>query len=234
MWTRRLGVVAVLAALAAPLGAESRYGGSAVYGAPTGGFRDHFDASGGLAGFAEFTRPDGVLGVRIDGTWLLYGSETIRTPIAGRLPRQSYEVVTDNWLAQVTVGPQLTARSGRVRPYAGGFVGLGYFSTTSEARGPIFGLAPSPVLVQPVAISTNFDDTTFSYGGSAGFIVPLGGGVGLDLGARYVVNGRVSFLAEGDLRDDGQGGVAFSPRRSSGSFLEVRIGLTSVTSRTRR
>jgi hypothetical protein len=223
-------VLALIVPGASPLAAESQYGGSAVYGAPAGGFRDHFDRSGGVAGFAVVGRPGGVLGLRIDGTWLLYGSETVRTPAAGPAPRQSYEVTTDNWLAQVTVGPQLTARSGRVRPYLSGFAGLGYFSTTSEARAPAVGLAPSPLLVQPVRVSTNFDDATVSYGGAAGLVIPLGGGgVALDLGARWVGNGRVRFLTEGGLRDDGRGGVLLDPRRSAGSFLELRLGVTTVS-----
>jgi hypothetical protein len=228
-WALALGPVA-----AGSLAAETHYGGSAVYGAPTGGFRDHFDVSGGVAGFAVVSRPGGALGLRIDGTWLLYGSRTVHAPLPGPAPRQSYEVTTDNWLGQVTVGPQLMAPSGRVRPYVTGFAGLGYFSTTSESRGPLYGRAPSPILVQPVRISTNFDDTTFAYGGAAGFVVELGGGgLALDFGARYVVDGRVSFLTEGDLADDGRGGVQLTPRRASGSFFEIRIGVTSVTRRSR-
>lgn len=225
-----LAIAAAAPPTAAPDGAEPspqhrfrlRLGGGLLLGSPTGELSDQIGVGGGLAGNAVWTLPGGILGLRVDGSWLLYGSETVRTPLSRPLNRISADVTTDNWIAHLAVGPQVMAPSGRVRPYLNAFAGVSYFSTTSEATGP------DPFAV-PFAVSTNLDDAAFSYGAGAGFLVPMGSGHAcLDLGALYVRSGRVSYLARGDIRDDGRGGIAFTPRRSAGNMVQFHAGVTVV------
>ena len=56
-----------------------------VLGAPGEPFGQQADLAGGLAGHAELAAtPSGALALRVDGSWLLYGSETVHVPIARR------------------------------------------------------------------------------------------------------------------------------------------------------
>jgi opacity protein-like surface antigen len=169
-----------------------------------------------VAGHALWA-PGRVFGLRLDGSFLIYGSETVPRPFRGTGGRVGLSVRTDNWIGTLALGPQLMARSGRVRPYANAFAGVSYFSTTSELLGPDE--------LSVLASTTNHDDATFAYGGGAGVLFGLGSGEwALDLGARYVANGRVSYLAEGDLVEDRRG-ARFSPRRSEAETVEVRLGV---------
>lgn len=223
-----VAAVLVLCAATSPAVAEEpassrssglHLGGGLLVGSPSGEFGKQVGTGGGLHGHAVYATGGGVLGLRLDGSLFLYGSETVRVPVSRNLRRISTEVVTDNWVAHLAAGPQLMAPSGRVRPYANAFAGVSYFSTTSEAT--------DPYLLAPVAVSTNFDDYAFCWGGGGGVLLPLGRGrVSLDIGARYERNGRVSYLAKGDIRDDGAGGISFHPRRSRADIVEFRVGVS--------
>lgn len=215
MTARGLRLAPALALFAAPLAAaELTWGGGLVVGAPTGEFGRHVDLAGGLSGHALLSGA-GPLGLRVDASWLLYGSETVRSRQAprGRLARQ---LTTDNWVAQLVAGPELRAASGRLRPYAHGFLGVGYVSTTTEPTVPW----PAPGLV-----TTNLDDTTFCFGGGGGLLVPLGSGWALDVGARFVSSSPARYLVEGDLRDDG----SFEARRARTSRIEFWLGAATVS-----
>jgi hypothetical protein len=232
---------AVLVALALPAGAEEpsraesvrfRFGGSLALAAPTGEFARHIDVAGGLSGAVLYGRPHSPLALRADAGWLLYGTRTLRRAIPGTDGRVLEDVATtDNWIAQVAIGPQLMARSGRVRPYANAFAGASYFATSSELVRPrrsrtlVVPAPGTPVVVvgqDPFRTTTHFDDAIASYGAGTGLLIGLGrGGTALDLGVRYVANGRVRFLAEGDALDG-------ETRRSEGHLLEFRVGVLSL------
>ncbi len=227
------GLVAAFAvACLVPAGAragEVQYGGGAIVGAPLGELADNVEVLGGIGGHTVFAvRPGEALGLRLDGSIQLYGSRTLHVPVGPPGGRQTDDVETDNWVANVAVGPQFVVPSGPVRPYLHPFVGISYFSTTTDVtppRGGPFSFTRT---------STNFDDTVFSYGAGAGLLVGFGDGhVALDLGARYVRNGRVSYLTADDLKDDGSGGVVLLPRRTRGDLVEVRLGI-AIVSRAKR
>jgi len=194
-------------------------GGSLVVGAPRGALGEQARVAGGLAGHAVFPSGSSVLSLRLEGSWLLYGSETVRIPVARTAGRIERQVTTDNSIAQLGAGPQVTVPIGAARAYVHAFAGLAYLSTDSRLVDPS-GFA--------TAYSTNYDDTAFSWGGGGGLLVPLhGGGTALDLGLRYVRTGTVRFLAEGDLVEDGRGGVRATAHRGRADVLEVRVGLTT-------
>ncbi len=208
-------LASMLLLMASPvLGADG--GGALVVGAPRGALGQQASVAGGLAGHALFPARSAVLSLRVEGSFLVYGSETVRLPVprtAGRIDR---EVTTDNSIAQIGIGPQLVLPFPGVRPYLHAFAGVTYLSTTSRLRDPDGFVS---------ATSTNYDDTGVAYGGGGGLLVPLHGrGASLDLGVRYVRTGSVRFLAEGDLAP-AAGGVSALPHRGRADVLEFRLGL---------
>jgi hypothetical protein len=208
---------AALGALAAAPAFAVEGGSALVFGAPRGALGAQADVAGGLAGHLLFATRSGALGLRLDGSWLLYGSETVRIPVARTAGRIDREVTTDNWVAQAGLGPQIVLPLRGLRPYVHGFAGLSYLSTESRLRDPS-GFTS--------ATSTNYDDTGFAYGGGGGVVVPLRDhGLSIDLGVRYVRTSSVRFLAEGDLVADGSGDVRPAPHRGQANLLEFRLGL---------
>lgn len=222
--TSSLLLVAILACgSAAPALADdgegsARFGAAFSVGVPTGELADNIDAGFGLDLNAAWAPRGGPLGLRLDAWGVFYGSESFHVTHSPEFARVPLEGETTNWLGGLTVGPQLMVRSGPVRPYAYGFAGLGYFATESEIRGEGD--------FEPFATATNHDDATFAWGGGAGVLVPFGRHWGLDVGVRYVVNGEATYLTEGDLVEDGEGGVLLFPRRTEANLLEVRVGVT--------
>lgn len=215
-----LAVPAAAGEDAAASGPGFRFGGALTVAAPTGEFARHVDVAGGLSGFALFGRPRGVLALRADAGWLLYGTETLRRPVPGTEGRVLEDVAsTDNWIAHASVGPQLMARSGRLRPYAHAFVGVSHFATSSELLRP---RRDRGFAGDPFRTTTHESDTIGSYGAGGGLLIGLGGGgTALDLGVRYVGNGRVRFLVEDDPLD--------APlRRSEGHLVEFRLGIVGL------
>ncbi|HEY8148842.1 MAG TPA: hypothetical protein VIK51_08040 [Vicinamibacteria bacterium] len=208
---------AILAALIASPALAVDGGGALVLGAPRGALGEQADVAGGVAGHLLLATRSGALGLRLDGSWLLYGSETVRLPVAGTAGRIDREVTTDNWVAQLGVGPQIVLPLRGARPYLHGFAGLSYLSTESRLRDPS-GFASRT--------STNYDDTGFAYGGGGGVVIPLRDhGLSLDLGVRYVRTSSVRFLAEGDLAPDDSGRGRPAPHRGPANVLEFRLGL---------
>jgi hypothetical protein len=212
-WTAWLAALGTLMASPA-LAAEG--GGALVLGTPRGALGEQADLAGGLAGHLLFATRSGALGLRLDGSWLLYGSETVRSPVARTAGRLDREITTENWVAQLGIGPQLVLPGRGARPYVHGFAGLSYLSTESRLRDPS-GFA--------ARTSTNYDDTGFAYGGGGGVVIPLRDhGLSIDLGVRYVRTSSVRFLAEGDLVPGDGGGLRPAPHRGQANVLEFRLG----------
>ena len=205
-------------------GFELSFGGSFIVGQPLGDFADQVGTAYGLGGHMAWGRPGRALGLRLDATGLIYGSETRRVPVGQPELRQNVEVETTNGMATLGLGPQFVAPRGSIRPYLTAFAGFSYFNTDSTVR-------EDPRFV-PTAFSTNYDDTIFAYGGGIGILIPLGadksGGLALDLGARFVGGGQVRYLAEGDLEDRPGGGVSFTPRETEANRIEFHIGLSGL------
>src|SRR5262245_61384090 len=214
----------------APAHAKFRFGGAGALALPTGEFADQIDVAGGLSGFALYGRPQSVFALRADASFLLYGTRTLQRPVVGTDGQVLEDVATtDNWIAQLGVGPQIMAHSGRVRPYANAFAGVSYFATTSQLVFPrpvtVLAVPGAPLVLagqDPFRTTTHYDDVIASYGGGAGVLVPLGhGGTALDLGARYVGGGTVRYLVEGDPTNS-------LPHRTEGHMVELRIGVVGL------
>lgn len=189
---------------------------------PTGAFGDSVGTGFAMdMNYLYRVDPGGVLGIRLEGGFSIYGSEDRRVllspTVGGRI---TTELVTSNNIAHLVVGPQLMVPGRTVRPYLNAQAGIAYFSTTSSLRDD-YG--------ESFASTNNFDDWAPTYGGGAGIYVPLNRRgrtpVALDLGLRYRHTGPVSYLREGSIRDLPDGRIAFEPIRSDTDLFQVGIGV---------
>jgi opacity protein-like surface antigen len=200
------------------------FGGlQATYARPTGEFREYVKHGGGMNVNVLWTpQREGIFGLRADGGFVVYGSERQRVCFSSTVGcRVQLDLRTTNSIASLNAGPQLMVPRGAVRPYANAGIGLAYFATTSELEGTRDN--------QPFASTTNFDDLTFAWLAGGGVLVPLSSGrnvVMLDLGARYNGNGQVEYLRKGDIQDNPDGSISFTPTRSQANLWAFHVGVS--------
>jgi opacity protein-like surface antigen len=203
----------------------SRFSGgfSGVYGAPIGEFSDFVERGWGLNlhGVLPVDRA-GVLGLRGDAGFLIYGHERQRDCLSRTVGcRIQVDVNTTNSIALAGLGPQLSLPLGPIRPYVNARAGLAYIATNSSVEGTRSD--------RDFADTTNFDDLVFSWGAGGGLAVSLSRGarpVALDLSVTWLDNGRASYLREGDIIDEPDGGILIDPVRSDTDLLLFQIGLS--------
>lgn len=225
----------LLAALASPAAAQHRQpglqgppqlylGADFAIARPTGEFQEYVD--GGLGGNLHLLyRParTGVFALRVDGGFIQYGSETrpvlLSPTIGGRI---TVDLTTTNSIAYLGVGPQIGLPGRRLQPYVNGTLGFAYFATTSSLEGDYD--------EEPLFTTENYSDATLMYGAGAGLYIPILRGdvpLSLDIGARYQHNGRVSYLREGDIRDNPDNSITISPVESQANLVNFHIGVTA-------
>ena len=205
---------------------EVRDRGAAGLGAllalPIGEFKNFVDAGGGVDFFAVWNPiPERALGLRVDGSFLIYGSQTQTVPLSPTVRRIDVDVSTTNAIASLYLGPQLTLGHGAVRPYAFGGLGVAYFFTESSVRGSS-GL-------RDFASTTNFDDTALALQSGGGLQIALSRRrttVLLDLSARFVRNGQVSYLREGGIVEAADGSLIITPIESQANLVVLQLGVT--------
>jgi len=195
-------------------------------GMPTGTFGDIVGAGAGFSGHLVLTAPGKSFGVRLETSFLEYGSESFEVPFAGTHGRVSLDLNTSNEIDRFAMGPQVMARHGSFRPYAYVTVGAAYFATVSTVISQGGGSYDDDYDYGVLATTTNFSDTTLSLAAGGGVQYALNPRVFLDLGLRYVANGNVGWLAEGDLVDDGQGGARPRPHYGKTSLVEFTVGVS--------
>ncbi len=196
-------------------------GVSATAAIPVGAFREFVDAGFGINGFLVWNvERHGILGVRLDGYGLIYGRETVRQPLSQTIRRIEVDVTTENTIAGLAIGPQLSVGLDRLRPYVYGGIGFSYFATTSSVRVTDIDSA--------FASTTHFDDITFAVSGGGGLLVTLSRGkhpISLDLSADYVRNGRVRYLREGGIAEASDGSLTIEPIESETNLILLKVGV---------
>lgn len=193
-------------------------GMSAAVSVPVGEFRDHVGEGGGLDMFMAFNLDRaGVTALRVDGSLLAYGRASDRAFLSGPY-YYPVGVTTTSFIASLRGGPQVMVGQGPVKLYGFGQVGFSYFATTTS-----FGS-------YDCGCSSYYDDITehgdmnFAWEAGGGFLVPLGHGrrpVMLDLGARYLANGRAQYLP---ARFVGNGTTM--PIESEANLVALHLGVT--------
>ena len=188
-------------------------------GQASGIFSNYVSAGIGGGGYFLY-RPDaeGVFGLRAGAMLMIYGSQTRRYPL---LPGIAADVTTRNEIVGMTLGPQLTFGRGAAKVYGYGGIGFSYFATRSSVEG-------SGNVNQPFASTTNYDDFTFASEGGGGMWVFLSRGrtpVALDLGVRYLNNGRVTYVTENGVRVVGND-LEVDPIDSEANLIVYHLGVT--------
>src|SRR5215208_45592 len=198
-------------------------GGGLNYAQSVGEFADNVKGGAGGSGFAV-TGLDraGIFGLRVDGGFLIYGHERKRVPLSSTIGgRITVDVTTNNNIALLGIGPQITAPRGPIRPYVNGTVGLAYFFTRSSVSGTNN--------ESPFASTENYNDPQLALAGGAGVYIPLPTTrvpVMLDVGARFQGNGRARYLKEGSITDNTDGSISYTPIESQTNFVTYHLGVS--------
>src|SRR5689334_14231148 len=101
---------------------------------PLGAFNDFIGEGYGITGgFVWNLDRDRVFGIRAEGGFVQYGSETSRICPFGC--RVDVNVNTDNDIAFAGIGPQISVPAGIFRPYLNATAGVSYFFTHSSVSG---------------------------------------------------------------------------------------------------
>lgn len=189
---------------------------------PVGEFENFVDLGGGGGlGVLLYLTPERSAALRLDGTFVVYGSESFRAPLSPTIPFVDVDVRTTNYIASLGVGPQIFLSTGGLRPYLFGTVGFSYFATQTSVSGSND--------TDSFASTTNFDDVTLALSGGGGLAVQLSHGehpVSLDLSASYQRNGLTEYLTEGDLYETPGGGWAVDPVLSETNLMSYRVGVS--------
>ncbi len=238
MHLRAISLLAV-ASVAAALPVDAQGNGRVVAGAgavllvglPTGELAEQIDVGGGV-GFSGnyYLVPSGALRLRVQGGFMEYGSEKREVCFSNTVGcRVRLDLRTANSIAFGSIGPELAFTSGHIRPYVNAGIGVSYFETASS-------LDDNDGDDQGFGTTRHLQDTGLSFTGGGGLYVPLSVRsvpLSLDLSARYHRNGTMEYLRKGDIRDNADGSISFTPTRTEADFVTVQLGV-SVGISTRR
>jgi hypothetical protein len=151
----------------------------------------------------------------------VYGSESHREPISTTIPNLQVRVRTSNNILFSHFVLRAQPRTGPVRPYFDGLIGLKHLFTKTS----ISDLADD----ETIASSTDLSDTALSYGFGGGLQIQLTKGpearILLDTGVRYLRGARAVYLRKGSIREE-NGVVLFDVLSSRTDVLAVQVGVT--------
>jgi hypothetical protein len=216
-------LLALLIGGAATVHAQGRaqLGGYFLTVVPRGEFSENVTNNGYGAGLQVLV-PIGSSPFLVGGDFgfVVYGSESHREPISTTIPNLQVRVRTSNNIFLPHFVLRAQPRSGLIRPYVDGLIGLKYLWTQtsiSDVDGD-----------EPFASDTNLSDTSFSYGIGGGLQIPLTKGpesrLMLDTGVRYLRGGRAEYLRKGSIREV-NGSVVYDVLSSRTDALAVQVGV---------
>lgn len=227
-------VVALLASVPLPLMAQrfgDRAGGglrevrdignagvNLVVAVPVGEFRQNVDVAGGLDVFGAFNLGSSGLALRLDGSYLIYGSDNSLVD----QPYYPVSITTTYSITSLGIGPQVTLGQGPVRLYGFGTVGFSYIWARSS-----YGVGGCGC--DAFASGTDFDDWTGALQGGGGLLLNLRSRrvpIALDIGARYLSNGDAWYVSPGDVVPQPNGDVVIYPVRSKANLVMFHAGVS--------
>jgi hypothetical protein len=176
---------------------------------------------GGIGTYLFRLDQSGVLALRADLGFAVYGTESERVPLSSTIGgRVQVKVSTSNYIVPFTIGPQLMYPSGRVRPYVNAGFGGQAFYTQSKVDGDDD--------VGSIATTTNQSDVTRTWVVGGGLLMPVYEGrtrVRLDIGAQYYTGGHAQYLRPGSIVDLPNSQIRINALESDTHMLLVRLGV---------
>ena len=197
-------------------------GGDVVMLQPKGEFANNINRGWGFNG-TGLLRLDGkgYLQLRFDGGIAQYGNETKNIPLNPITGRVSFKVETSNVIGWAGLGGQIQIPDGPFRPYVNGSLAYTDFSTESSLKGLDNTFGDGSLSTQ------NQHDGSHAWIYGAGVNVPFGkkftSGM-LNFGARYYRGAEAKYLREGDITDNPDGTISFTPRRSKTDMILWQLG----------
>ena len=209
---------------------QAQSGGvSLMLGVPQGEFKENVDRLGyGVQVHGTLWAPskERPFTIGLNLAYLVYGHESEKRRFSNPIPDVFVDVDRTNSLANFHLLFQVAPFTGTVRPYIEGLIGGAYIFTSTSIK--------SQWNDEEIASSTNFDDFTWSYGGSAGLLFKLMGESGnmsalyLDLKARYLLGTEAEYLAEGSITiDQRNGDVFYDVLKSKTDLITFHVGVTA-------
>lgn len=188
---------------------------------PVGALGDNIASGyGGFAGVLVPLTQSGWLSLRGDIGLAQYGSDSRRTAFSETVgDRVEVKVRTANMIMPASVGLQLAAPSGAIRPYVHTGIGAQAFYTESSVGSVNGGM--------PLLSDVNQSDVTFAWTFGGGVTMPLVNGrtrVLLDVSAQYIHGGTAEYLAPGSITDLPGGRISITPMESATHFMAFRVG----------
>jgi len=216
--------------LSVPLSAQEEWrplprgyvGVNLIAGDPVGEFDEFVGASIGADFFGRLPLdPNGFLSLRADLGFLVYGHESKRVCFEGVGCRVQARLQTTNNIFFGGLGPELAVPLPRARPYVNALLGFSYFNTSSSLE-DLWGGESS-------FTTENYGDGTLSWGVGGGLDLNVKRGrtpVGLTFGVRYLSNGRMEYLTEGDIVDNPDGSITLYPVLSEANLMTYHLGVS--------
>jgi hypothetical protein len=199
-------------------------GVSVVRMVPSGEFADHVGPSYGMGLTTTVgLEPQGMLRLRLSLSAANYGTESRRVPLSNTLGgRILVDVITSNGISLATIGPEIAATHGRVRPYAHAGISAASLSTDTRVSG---GSDRAPHFV-----THHFGDAVRAMETGAGARILVGTAsrlpMTLDIGATRARGGRARFLLPGGITENPDHSLSFAPHESGIRLTTVYLGLS--------
>jgi opacity protein-like surface antigen len=192
-------------------------GGNLLIGIPQGEFQQYVKAAAGFGGFVNLNLDrSGATGMRLEGAFLIYDHLHDVAYLSGGYYSYPIGLTTSSYIASLRAGPQLTFGQGPLRLYGFGLGGVSYFATTTSFD--------DSCGCGSFASTTEWDDVALSWEAGGGMQLALGRGhnpVLLDLGARYLHNGRVTYVPAQTLA-----GGTLNPVASEANLVVLQLGVS--------
>lgn len=193
-------------------------------GMPQSDFRETLDRNAlGLNGSIAFRIPRLPVYGGLELGIMTYGRDRRREQLSPTIPEIQLEVRTDYDIFTGHLFARLEPDIRGIRPYIDGLVGIKYLFTESSIR-------DDDGIGEDIASTTNYDDSSFSYGAGGGikFEVYDGGrdSYMVNLKARYLIGAEASYLQPGSIDTDRNGNLIFDESRSGTNLLTIHLGMS--------
>lgn len=195
-----------------------------LFGIPQTDFRESLDRNAlGLNGSIAFRIPRLPLYGGLELGIMTYGRDRRIERLSPTIPEIQLEVRTDYDIFTSHLFLRFEPDIHGIRPYVDGLVGLKYLFTESSIRDDDgFG--------EDIASTTNYDDSSFSYGAGGGIKVEVYDGgrdsYMVNLKARYLFGAEASYLQPGSISTDRNGNLIFDESVSRTNLLTIHLGMT--------